>query len=365
MNTTLTLTKASIKAFARNRQALLFTLVSPLLIMLIFGLIGFDRAPKFDVGLIATNPQPGTQQLVNQLKKMEILKIQEGDRDSQLKELRDGNLSVVLEVPDDFIGYGVPVQPKTLTVYINESEQSQAQAVVSILSTYLDKTTLALVHAPEYFKLDTQVVDSKHLKYLDFLLPGLIAMSVMQMSVFSVAMVFVQYKEKGVLKRLLATPMRPYQFVTANVVTRLIVSVLQTVVFITVGVLVLKAHIIGSYPLILLCVILGSLMFLGLGFTISGFAKTIDSVPAFANLIILPMLFLGGTFFPISSMPAWLQKIAQFLPLTHFSGALRDVMTKGADISAIMGHLGVMALWSAILITAATYSFSFQEKDSV
>jgi ABC-2 type transport system permease protein len=88
------------------------------------------------------------------------------------------------------------------------------------------------------------------LRYIEFLLPGLIALSVMQMSVFSVAFVFTQYKEKGVLKRLLATPMKPLQFVAANAITRLIVSVVQAAIFIVMGILLFKVHIIGSYWLL-------------------------------------------------------------------------------------------------------------------
>jgi ABC-2 type transport system permease protein len=186
----------------------------------------------------------------------------------------------------------------------------------------------------------------------------------MQMSVFSVAFVFTQYKEKGVLKRLLATPMQPFQFVVANVITRLLVSLAQGAVFIIIGVLLFKVHIVGSYWLIALCILLGALMFLGLGFTISGLSKTVDSVPAIANLIVFPMLFLGGTFFSISNMPGWLQVIAKILPLTYLSGALRDVMTKGAGFGDIIFNLGIMLAWAIVLIFLATVTFSFQEKES-
>ena len=104
-------------------------------------------------------------------------------------------------------------------------------------------------------------------------------------------------------------------------------------------------------------------MFLGLGFTVSGLSKTVESVPAFANLIVFPMLFLGGTFFPISNMPGWLQAFAKYLPLTYFSTGLRDVMTKNAGFGDIGWNLLAMTIWSIILITAATITFRFQEKE--
>jgi ABC-2 type transport system permease protein len=177
--------------------------------------------------------------------------------------------------------------------------------------------------------------------------------------------VFVDYKEKGILKRVLATPVQPWQFVAANIITRLIVAVVQALFFIGVGILLFKVQIIGSYLsyiYILITVILGAVMFLGLGFTVSGLSKTTESVPAFANLVVFPMLFLGGTFFPIDAMPIWLQYISKALPLTYFSTALRDIMNKGAGFGDIYTNLLVMLLWSIVLVVLAIYTFRFEEK---
>lgn len=363
MNTTLTLTRVSLLMFLRNRQALFFTLFMPLTIMVIFGLIGFDRVPTFSVGIIQGAPNTQTAQLISHIKTFPVLEVEDGSRTALMKKLTDGNLVAVLDIPDTFIEPAASA-PQTLTMYGNEGQQAQVQTVASLLSQYLDKTSLALAHAPTYFTLKQETVNARNLKYIDFLLPGLIAMSVMQMAVFSVAFVFVQYKEKGVLKRLAATPMRPEQFVAANIVTRLLVSLVQTAIFILVGIFVLKAHIVGSYLLVTLCVLLGALMFLGLGFAVSGVAKTVDTVPALANLLVFPMLFLGGTFFPLSSMPSWLQKFAQLLPLTHFSGALRDVMTNDASFRMIADDVAAMLVWAAILIAIAIVTFSFQEREN-
>ena len=156
--------------------------------------------------------------------------------------------------------------------------------------------------------------------------------------------------------------MRPYQFVTANVITRLLVTVVQTLVLIAIGVFLFKAHMLGSYWLVLLISSLGAIMFLGLGFTISGIASTVEAVPAIANLVVFPMLFLGNTFFPISTMPDWLQKVANVLPLTYFSSSLREVMIKDASISAIAPDLLWMLLWSVVLVITAIITFGFEEK---
>lgn len=251
---------------------------------------------------------------------------------------------------------------QTLTVYTNVSQPQQVQTTMSILTQILDKTTIQVANAPQLFELKTQEVSSRNQKYIDFLLPGIVAMAIMQMSIFSVAFVFADYKEKGVLKRLLATPMKPFQFVTANVITRLTVALIQTAVLIAIGVFAFNSHIIGSLWLVFIIALLGGIMFLGMGFTVSAFAKTVESVPAIANIVAFPMLFLGGVFFPIDSMPNWLQHIVQYMPLTYFAHALREVMGNGASFSGIATDLYWMLGWSIALVAFAIYAFRFDEK---
>jgi ABC-2 type transport system permease protein len=358
MYTVYKITLASIKMFLRNRQALFFSLFMPFIIMFIFGYIGFDKPPTIDIGLVTHSPTVATQAFVDQIKKFPSFTIHEGTLGDEQALLNQGTLSVVLEVPDNLVPGG------TLTVYENAGQAGQAQTVVTVLNQFVSQATISEAHVTPIFSITEQQVNAHNLRYIEFLLPGLIALSIMQMSVFSVAFVFTQYKEKGVLKRLLATPMQPWQFVAANVITRLFVSLAQAAVFIIIGVLLFKVHVVGSYWLLTLAVLLGTLMFLGLGFTISGLSKTVDSVPAIANIVVFPMLFLGGTFFPISNMPWWLMDFAKILPLTYFSGAVRDIMTKGADFTDISFDLGIMLLWAIVLITLATITFSFQEKEN-
>lgn len=379
MNTTFTLTKSAIKMFLRNRQSLFFTLFMPVMIMVIFGFIGFDRVPKIDVGIVASNPNQPTQQFIDQIKQISAFQVTTGTLDNERGALQKGDRAVVFEIPNNLIpnlaaGQAQPttavaqkqavakLTTQTITVLQNVGQQQQAQTATTILSQMLDKTTLAISQAPDLFEIKTEAVNAQNVKYIDFLLPGILAMAIMQMSVFSVAFVFADYKEKGILRRLIATPMKPYQFVTANVITRLLIALAQTAILISLGVLLLKAHVIGSYFLILLIAILGGIMFLGLGFTISGIAKTVDSVPAIANLIVFPMLFLSGIFFSTSAMPNWLQHVVQYLPLTYFANAMRAVMANGSGFLDIWKDLAWMGGWVVVLITLAIFTFGFEQK---
>lgn len=353
--------------FIRNRQAVFFTLFVPMIIMSVFGVIGFDRVPKISVGIVSASPTPPTQEFIGRLKEISAFEIREGNEKAERQALAQGERAVLFFIPDALIpsldgSERTAPAKQTIHALKNVGEQQQAQTAITILSQLLDKTTLAIANVPALFDIQSEEVNARNLKYIDFLLPGVVALAVMQMSTFSVAFLFVDYKEKGILKRLLATPMKPYQFIIANIITRLIAALAQTIILVAMGILIFHSQVVGSYPLMLLIAALGGMMFLGLGFTISGIAKTVDAVPAIANLIVFPMMFLGGVFFPTDSMPDWLQRVVHYLPLTYFSHALREVMARGAHFSQISTDLYGMVVWAVALLILANISFSFEEK---
>jgi ABC-2 type transport system permease protein len=352
------LTWTAIKMYVRNKQALFFTFFFPIFLMTVLGLINFDRASKVEIGLVVSSPpNPATAQFVQALKNATVFEIHEGIEPDEKKAITEDERAAVVIIPGNLMP-----GPGKVTILTNANQATGAATAVNILSGMLDKTALQISNAGSLFTVKTQEINSLHLRYIDFLIPGLMAMSIMQMSVFFTSFVFVTYKEKGILKRLIATPMLPSIFVLSNIIMRLIIALLQTAIFIILGLLIFDVTIIGSYWLLFLIALFGSIMFLGLGFTISGIASTVESVPAIANLIVFPMFFLGGIFFPIDSFPNWVQAIARILPLTFFSDALREVMTKGASISKISGDLWGMAAWAAILLILANLVFSFEEK---
>lgn len=352
--------------FVRNRQALFFTFFMPVIIMTVFGLIGFDKVPKIPVGIVSESKSPAIQNFIEQIKNILAFDVKTGNEAEERTAIQKGDRAIVI-VPTGWMedrNDRPPIRPGekvSMTILSNAGSQ-QTPTALSILDQYLDKTTIAIAQTPIIFDLKIEEINSRNLKYIDFLVPGIIALAIMQMAVFSVAFIFTDYKEKGILKRLIATPMRPYQFVAANIITRMIVAIIQSATLIAIGILIFKAHMLGSYYLLLLIIFLGAVMFLGLGFTISGIASTVESVPAIANLIVFPMLFLGGTFFPIDTMPDWLQHIVKYLPLTYLSHAIRAVMTEGSGFDAIRSDLLWMGAWAVVLTVLANITFGFEEK---
>jgi ABC-2 type transport system permease protein len=364
MHCTYTLTIASIKMFVRNRQALFFSLFMPTIILFIFGSIDFDKPSRMRIGLVTHTPSAATARFVDKLRSLDVLATTEGPLQSELTELNAGNRTAVLDIPDDLISPEKAGDPTPLPVYVNAGRPLEAATAMSVLNQVADHVALSAARAPALFTIQQQAVNSHHVRYIEFLLPGVMAMAIMQMSVFSVAFVFTLYKQQGILKRLLATPMRPRQFVTANILTRLVMACAQAALFVALGMGEFHVHIAGAFWLLAVCVVLGSLMFLGLGFTISGLSKTIETVPLLANIVVFPMLFVGNVFFSVSNMPPWLGAIAGYLPLTYLSTAMRGVMTDGAGLMQIKGDLIGMTVWSVVLVALAVFTFSLQDNEA-
>jgi len=350
--------------FLRNRQALFFSLFMPFLILVIFGNMNFGKQSPAVVGLVVGKPNHGTAEMISHLKEIPSITVKEESLEQGKQELKSGDISAVVVIPDDLISIPPAATRPELTAYVNQGQQMQSSIVMNVLGTAADKASLMMSNAKPAFAIKPESIDAPTQRYIDFLLPGVIAMSVMQMSVLSVAFVFARYREQGVLKRILATPIKPYQFVTANILARLTISLAQTAVFAVLGVVLFHVQIVGAIWLLVLCVVLGAVMFLGLGFTISGLAKTIETVPVYANLIVFPMLFLGNVFFGTSNAPKWLKPLAEHLPLTYFSRALRSVMTDGAGFWEVRWNLLGTFVWAVVLVTLATITFRVQDPES-
>ncbi len=159
-------------------------------------------------------------------------------------------------------------------------------------------------------------------------------MAIMQMGIFSVVFSLIQYRQQGVLRRLSATPIRPHNFLIGQVFTRLIVSVVQVVILLGVGVLIFDVTVAGNVGYLFILAVLGGALFLAIGFVISGFAKNEEVGAPLANIIALPMMFLSGVFFPTDTLPGVLEDIVQYLPLTFLAVAMRGP-SKAASITEI------------------------------
>jgi ABC-2 type transport system permease protein len=368
-----TLLAVSLKAYYRNRSAMFFSLLVPLMIMVIFGLLNLGGGSTSEtVGIVDKARNPSSEQIVQSLKKVSVLKLDFGSESSELNALKKGDRAAVVVLPPDLGSLitcpaGSPPscrprpKPVTIPVYGNKTKPQDAQISRAIVTQFFDSASFAALGQPGgIYQAAAQDLPGQNTTYTDFLVPGIIALSIMQTGIFSVAFAFVQQKQTGVLRRLMATPMRVSEFLAAQVSTRLIMAAVQVVILVAVAVVAFHFRLAGNVIELLMACILGSAIFIAVGFAISGYASDEQAVPAIANIIVLPMMFLSGIFFPRDSMPGWLHRISDFLPLTYVTDAIRSVSVNGSHLWNLGPDVIGIAVWLMITVVLAIRLFRWE-----
>jgi ABC-2 type transport system permease protein len=194
-------------------------------------------------------------------------------------------------------------------------------------------------------------------RYIDFLVPGLLGMSIMGGGLWGVGFVIVDMRVRKVLKRLLATPMRRTDFLGAIMISRLVLLIPEVLVLLAISWLLFGVTVFGSLGTLLLLIVIGAGAFAGLGLLVASRAKTIEAVSGLMNLVMLPMWLTSGIFFSSERFPELMQPIIRALPLTLLIDALRSVMLEGASLSSQLLRIGALIAWGAVSFVIALRYF--------
>jgi ABC-2 type transport system permease protein len=179
-------------------------------------------------------------------------------------------------------------------------------------------------------------------RYIDFLIPGLVGLNVMSSGMWGIGFVIVETRQKRLLKRLAATPMRRGEFLLSFVLLRLLFLLLELPVLLGFGWLAFGVPVRGSLLLVLATALTGAFAFAGLGLLVACRAQNVQTVGGLINLVMMPMFLLSGVFFSASHFPDLLQPFIRALPLTALNDALRAVMTEGAGPAAVAPRLALL-----------------------
>lgn len=350
----LAMVKANLKMTVRNRQALFWNLAFPAIFILIFGAVfNDDTGVTFNVGVTGAE-SPYRNAVIYALEASDAFDVHVGLQDEELEELRDSDREYVLVFGEPVPGASVaPVE-----ISYDETQGPNAQIGINVLSQVL----MGVAGGENVVPISTQPIESLDIKYIDFFVPGILGMSLMNSGVIGLSTAFVTYREKGILRRIKVTPFSLTSFILARVVTTLIVAVLQAVVLVGLGWLIYDFSLRGNPLLILLAVMMGGLAFLAIGFALSGIARNTETAASYANLVTFPMLFLSGTFFEIDALPDWLQGLTRVLPLRYLIDALREPMMRGNGIGAIWVDLLVLLGVFVVAMAVAVRFFKWDAR---
>ena len=317
---------ANLKMNVRNRTALFWNLAFPLIFILLFGFLLGGSDVSLRVGIAGGDTSEIARSIESTLQDVDGFDATTGSTEDELKALEEGDRTVVVvfdSLPDGRV---------SASVYWDDTDPQFGQIAVNAVRQHLLEANIALSGSQGPIDIEVQAVQSTGLEYIDFLVPGILAMSLMNSGMIGLASAFVTYREKGILRRIRATPFPLSSFITARILSQLIISVAQAAILVLAGILAVGLTVRGNLLNVLVMVIIGSLAFLSLGFVISAFARNQETADSLANGVSFPMLFLSGVFFPVDSAPEWLQPIMRIMPLRYLVDALRDLMVQDGTL---------------------------------
>lgn len=357
MSTFIELTRAYLRSFLREPSAVIFSFAIPVLFVFALGLLfGSTGTARYDIGIAAAQPGPNSQQLAASLASIDILKIHQGTQQHELDQLHKGNRKAVLVLPAAFDQPGAAAQA---TVYASPSDGEAMHVVVPLLQQSVAALAAAQSGATPRLTVQTQAAKSQDSRYIDYLVPSILAMSLMQLGLYSAVTVVTQ-RENKLLRRLGATPLRRSTLIASQVAQRVVMSVMQAVILVAVGRLFFGVDFTRNLPSLLAFIVLGTLAFTSLGFMVGAFAQTAESAMPIVQFIALPMLFLSGIFFPIDAGPAVLGPIIRAMPLTYLADAVRQSTVHTAALTSLWIDALVLAGWLVVSFAVSVRVFRWE-----
>ena len=341
------------RRFFRDKVALFFTFMFPLLFLLVFGALNRGSGDvSFDIVLLNHSKMPFAQQFADQAKKNKVFKVKEDIKTiGQAKErMGRGEIDSIIELPESFgktNAQGVP--SGKLIVYYDEANPSTGQTLGGIMQQVLGGINKKLTGHVDPFTVEQKSTRTANLTSFDYVFAGLLGFSMLSLGIFGMANAFPAEKKTGVLRRLRATPLRVSQLVIGTALNFLLVGMLAVTLMVIVGMLVFHFHMRGNFINLFLYCLVGMTSMFGFGLAIGGWAKNENQAAPLANLVAFPMMFLSGVFFPVFLMPQWLQNIVKFLPLTPVVEGIRRIITENASIFSLGPELAIIGGWIVVI----------------
>ncbi len=347
---------ANLKITFRNRISLFWALAFPLIFIGVFALFNLDEPSEVEIALVDEAPRPLTEALVDNLETIELFVVEPvAELETARRDLKDGDYHMVLLLPR-----GLGDDPQAVaTVLYSQSNPLINQLALAALRQLFNEFNLQASGVTPAVNLAVESITTRDIGYMDFLVPGILGMGMMNYAIIGIATVLVTYQEKRILRRIQATPLPVTTFIIAQVGAFLALSVLQTAVILGAGSLVgagFTTNFVWAFPLAML----GSFIFLNLGILVAATSRSVNAAAGMGNAIALPMMFLSGVFFPIDQLPPALETAVGFLPLTPLLGALRTVLLDNESILTAWDDLALLGVWAVVMVAAAARVFRLE-----
>jgi ABC-2 type transport system permease protein len=365
MRTLLGLTIANVRSLVRDRAALFWTIFFPIMFVFLFGAIfGGASDTRISVGYVDQDGTIASAGIRQAFGGVPLLNLHDGSLEDEKAAMQSGKVSAVIVIPKGL--QDAVVQARTgagasvaIQLYGDPSQSQTSQVIAGVVAQVANGFNLAAQGGTAIVTVSPLSLGSTSISAVAYLIPSILAMALMQLGIFA-AIPLVQQREKGILKRIGATPLARWKLVGSNVLLRLMVAIVDAVLILGIGYVVFNVHIVGNLLAVTGIVLLGSASFLAIGFALASFLKTEEQAQGVVQVVQLPMMFLSGIFFSFDFLPGVLQTVARFLPLTYLGDALRQVMVNGTQVAPLGVDLAILAGWLVVCLGIAARSFRWE-----
>jgi ABC-2 type transport system permease protein len=366
LRTVLIFTKLSTKRFFRDRLAQFFTVLFPLIFLFVFGsLTKGSGNVSFNVAVVNQSKTAFASSLVKQIESSRTFKVNESLTTLNAAEssMSKSQIDGIIVLPSGF-GAAAPGQTYPsgqAKVLYNQTTSGTGQTLTTVLQSVFKQLNGQFVTASaQPLTINGQELNQKGLTAFDYTFSGLLGFSIIGIGIFGPVNVFPELKKQGILRRLHTTPLRVWQYFLATMLAQAAIGIISIAIQFAVAIKVFNLKVDGNYLYIAVFTILSIFMILGLGLAIGGWAKNERQAAPLSNIVVFPMLFLSGTFFPRYLMPEWLQTVTNYLPLTPVIDGLRQLTTEGKSLLDIGPQLGLIAVWFVVIYAIAFRVFKWE-----
>lgn len=353
--------KAELLTLSRSKGVLFWTLLFPVMLILIFGAIfsGADNV-EYILHVQDLDNSEFSQQFLEGLNQTGVLTIILVEDDVDVEEkIQEDDLTRFLVIPTDF-GENIqhsfmdPNQTVNITFYYDQSEQSN-QAIQSIIASVIQRMNMEMSGGRTIVGIEGKETITGDFNFIDFFLPGMIGFTIMQTCIYGSIERNTKFRKDGILRKMLTTPITRTEWIVSKMLYQMFLSFISAALIIVIGVLVYQLNIVIDVFFFAL-VISTSFLFTGMGMVVGRFVKDEESAGMAGGVITFPMMFLAGTFFPLDQMPEFLQYVARVLPLYYINEGFRNAMIymqydDAVWFTAISAAMGIIFFIIGILIT--------------
>ncbi len=356
--------KINTRRFFRDRLAIFFSIIFPLIFLVVFGsLSSGNKDISFKVAVINESSTSTADDFAKKLKDNKILEV---DEVSTLRAAEDkmtrSELDAAIVLPKSFgeINSGAQYPSGQVQVVYTQNNEQSARALSSILDTQFKQMNSEFASTNVPFVVNTKQLNERSLSAFDYTFSGLLGFAIVGMGIFGPVNVFPELKKMGILRRLSTTPLKVWQYFLSVMVSQALIGLLSLGIMFIVAIIIFHLQVVGNVLELAVFLVYGIVMILGIGLAIGGWSKNERQAAPLSNIIVFPMMFLSGTFFPRFIMPEWLQNLSALLPLTPIIDGIRLITTEGKHLFEILPQIGLIGVWMIVIYFIAFKVFRWE-----